>query len=49
MKMLFGALYGGCYPIETQNHQLAPLGCNISEILNEAERQNSEEESDDTL
>lgn len=47
--MLFGVPYGGCYPTDTQNHQLAPLGCNVSEILNEAGRQNSEEESDDTL
>lgn len=47
--MLFDALYGGCCHIDSQNHQLAPLGHNISEILNAAGTQNSEKETDATV
>lgn len=47
--MLFDALYGGCYHSDGQNQQLAPLGCDASEILNTAGRQNSEEETDATI
>ena len=47
--MLFDALYGGHYHTDSQNHQLAPPGCDANEILNTAGIQNSEEETDATV
>lgn len=47
--MLSDVLCGGCYHTDSQNHQLAPLGCDASEILNAAGRQNTEEETNATV